>query len=117
MKLNLTLPVIFSILLLAGCAVSSATRGTVAMKIDDKQAHICLGKGEVAVGDKITLSRNMCDDSPRVHVKSAGGQTRSCRLEAIGEGEVTEVLNNRYSVAKISADCPFEEEDLVELKK
>ena len=78
-------------------------RGSVAMKISPNEAHVCLGKGEVKAGDKVTISKNEC--VPK----------QSCRLVKVGEGEVVEVLNDHYSVVKAEG-VPLEEGYVVEKK-
>ena len=89
-----------SILSLAGCS-HSLMRGTVAMKVNDKEAHICMGDGEVKVGDKVTLFRNDC--------RPKGG----CKKVDAGEGSVTQVLNEHYSAIQVTKGT-FEEGTIVE---
>ena len=44
-------------LLLSSCA-HNFMRGTVAMKTDNKTAHVCLGNNDVKVGDKLDFYSN-----------------------------------------------------------
>ena len=44
---------------LSACA-HTTMRGSVAMKINDREAHVCMNHNEVKVGDKVTLYRNLC---------------------------------------------------------
>ena len=103
--------------LLAGCA-PAVHRGSVAMKLSENEAHICLGKGDVKEGDKITLFRNVCSKNTQVGTKGsqiAGGPR--CELRRIGEGQIATLLNNHYSVASFGAGIQFEEGDIVEKSK
>ena len=99
---------------LSGCA-HSVMRGSVAMKTSENEAHVCLGKGEIAVGDRVTLYRNVC-------VGKGGGTGRSgygsgsCEKKEVGMGSVQEVLNEHYSVVRFDQGVQFEEGSFVEKK-
>jgi hypothetical protein len=80
-------------------------RGSVVMKIDPTTAHVCLGKGEVAVNDRVRLFRNICEPS---------GRRTICRKEAVADGKVTEVLDEHYSVVTFPAGTTFEEGNTIE---
>ncbi len=88
-------------------------RGTVAMKTSDTEAHVCIGKGEVSVGDRVTLFRNVC-------VGKGGGlrnsDTAACEKREVGMGSIREILNEHYSVVKFDPGVPFEEGSFVEIK-
>lgn len=99
--------------LIAGCA-PALNRGTVAMKVADDEAHICLGKGEVKVGDKVALSRNVCSSLRKSGGKQFQRSRSACQLQTVGQGEVVELLNEHYSVAKFPAGTDFKEGDIVE---
>lgn len=111
MKLVLT---IFAVGLLAGCAPSTH-RGSVAMKIDERSAHVCLGADEVKLGDSLRILRNVCTSNPVPNSKGAS-RTKGvqCDLKLIGYGKITEVLNNHYSIATIEALGGYQEGDIVE---
>lgn len=89
-----------------------AMRGTVAMKINDREAHVCLGKGEVKKGDRVTVFLNECDKGARPDKRGT-----PCVLKKAGEGRVIEILNDHYSVVKFNRDVQFEEGTLVEKNK
>ena len=98
--------------LVVGCASHSFMRGTVAMKIDEKTAHVCLGEGDVKKGDKVIFYKNQCS--------SIGGELASdieCDLKILGEGKVARVLNSHYSEIKMNSSFEFEEGTLVQKKK
>lgn len=99
-----------TVIALTGCA-HSMMRGSVAMKISDNEAHVCLGNDEVKVGDKVDLIRNQCVNSGK------RGDGNSCKMITLGEGEVTEVLNEHYSVVKVNPGVKFEEGTLVQKRK
>lgn len=99
----------------AGCASHSMMRGSVAMKIAPNKAHVCLGNGEVKIGDKVNAYRNVCPDVGVV----AGHQIprRNCTKEKIGGGTVTELLNEHYSEVTFDEGVKFNEGTIVELSK
>ena len=97
MKLYILLATLMA--LTSACA-HSTMRGSVAMKTKPDEAHVCLGKGDVKTGDKVTIFKNEC-------------QGRSCTKTKVGEGEVTEILNEHYSVVK-APGVSFEEGYIVE---
>lgn len=84
-------------------------RGSVAMKTSDTEAHVCLGKGEVEPGDRVSLYRNDC---PNLAGKKVG--ENACRKVKIGEGTVKEVLNDHYSVITLPPGIEFKEGTIVE---
>ncbi|MGE3681008.1 MAG: hypothetical protein AB7G93_04720 [Bdellovibrionales bacterium] len=110
MRTSLT---IAALIALSGCA-HGVMRGSVAMKTNDNEAHVCMGKGEVKAGDRVTLFRNVCT--------AKGGGTRygggggSCEKRELGMGTVQEVLNEHYSVVKFDSGIQFEEGTFVEKK-
>ena len=96
---------------LSGCA-HSAMQGSVAMKTSENEAHVCMGKGEVAAGDRVTLYRNACVGKARAI--SGTGSEGSCEKKEIGMGSVKEVLNDHYSVVRFDQGVQFEEGTFVE---
>lgn len=101
--------IVTALLMTAGVAsfvscTESTRRGIVVMRLDDIEAHVGLGAGEVAAGDRLTLFRYVC----------TGTKFPNCVKKAIGSGEVTRVLNGSYSIARFSTANGFREGDLVE---
>lgn len=95
-------------LILGGCA-HGIMRGSVAMKAGENEAHVCMGEGEVKVGDHVALFMNKCKfKGPR----GEGGAP--CEKVRLGEGSVTEVLNKHYSVVRFEPGVSFEEGTFVE---
>jgi hypothetical protein len=92
-------------LLLTACAAQHS-RGTVAMKITDTQAHVCVGKESVTPGTRLEVLRNVCE-----------GPKQTCKLTHVGQGSVTDVLNEHYSVAEFPAAIRVREGDLIEVQK
>jgi hypothetical protein len=91
-----------------GCATSHGMmRGSVVMKTSETEAHVCLGKGEVAVGDDVSLYRNVC---PTLGEPTPSG----CHREALGRGKVEKVLDDHYSVVRFPAGVTFKDGDTVE---
>lgn len=91
-----------------GCATGHAgMRGSVVMKIDPTKAHVCLGRGEVAVNDRVRLYKNNCKTR-------ADGRHAACTKETIADGTVTELLDDHYSVVTFPAGTSFEEGNTIE---
>ena len=97
---------------LSGCA-HSVMRGSVAMKTSENEAHVCLGEGEVAVGDRVTLFRNTC---VRTGGNSADRGAASCEKKEVGMGSVQKIINQHYSVVKFDQGVQFDEGSIVEKK-
>ncbi len=95
---------------LSGCA-HGVMRGSVAMKTSDNEAHVCMGKGEVKEGDRVTLFKNVCVGKDG-GVRNSGGV--NCQKKELGKGVVQEVLNEHYSVVKFDPGIQFEEGTFVE---
>lgn len=103
-----TVPAVATLVMLAGCA-HSMMRGSVAMKLSDTEAHVCMGDGEVKPGDKVLLFTNKC-------INRVGGAGGSCTKKQVGEGEIERVLNEHYSVMRVPAGTDFGEGTIVEKK-
>jgi len=107
-KLVQTSIMIASGIALAGCA-HSVMRGSVAMKISDTEAHVCMNKDEAKVGDHVVLYANVC--SPKTP-RDKGAL--ACVKTAKGHGVVTEIINDHYSLVKFDTGIKFEEGNFVE---
>ncbi len=94
-------------LIFVGCA-SGVKRGVVAMKLNDKEAHVGVGSKEVSVGDHVELYRNICTGT--------GGKVdnRTCSKKSFGHGEITNILNDDYAVVKFPDGTDFAEGDTIE---
>lgn len=109
MKLIFELGLISGLLLAIGCAHGNHPRGSVALKHSDSEADVCLGKNEVKAGDRVALYDHQCVS------QGHGRQKRtSCAKLKIGEGEITQVLNDHYSTMKVSPDIQLKEGTMVE---
>lgn len=99
-----------------GCASHSTMRGSVVMRVSPSDAHVCLGEGEVAVGDTVNLIHHDCaakgNDKPWV-----GSAGERCRRQVVGTGQVVEVLNSHYSVVRFKPGVTFAEGDTIEKAK
>ena len=93
---------------IAGCAGAGGhetMRGSVVMKIDPTTAHVCLGKGEVEVSDLVHVYKNVCTPSGRRSV---------CKRDLVGDGRVTELINDHYSIVTVPEGTTVEEGFTVE---
>lgn len=97
---------------MAGCA-HSTMRGSVAMKANDEEAHVCMGDKELTAGDKVAFFKNVCA-GPKGGVRSGLGETGGCKKVQLGEGVVERTLNEHYSVVKANPGVQFEEGSIVE---
>lgn len=86
-----------------GCAAShKGMRGSVAMKVNEQEAHVCLGSNEVKVGDKLVVYNNDCKSQNR------------CLKVKVGEAKVTQVLDEHYSIVQFDPGVAFEEGTVLE---
>ena len=107
--MSLMYVVILAISLVASGCGHKMMRGTVAMKLNKKNAHVCLGDGSVKTGDKVAFITNKCTGAGGRH-----GDKRSCELVTLGEGTVSKVLNSHYSEIATDGSFSFDEGTIVE---
>lgn len=100
-------------ILATGC--TTVHRGVVAMKISDTVAHVCLNKGEVSVGDTVKMYSNVCKQN--LDDTSGAGENSYCEKRLMGNGTVTKILNEHYSVVTLLNGTDFKEGDFVEKSK
>ncbi|MBY0517513.1 MAG: hypothetical protein K2P81_11420 [Bacteriovoracaceae bacterium] len=100
--------------LVTGCATHSTMRGGVAMKVSDSEAHVCLGNGEVKEGDKVTAFYNDCQNITAGGGRNSGAYGAPCVKTKLGEGKITKVLNDHYSVVEFDEGVKFTEGTFVE---
>lgn len=107
---------IFSIVtILSSCSTHSTMRGSVAMKTGPNEAHVCLGNNEVKVGDRVRAYKNVCNSSRNTVRKTESiDQKVACTKEFTGEGVVTSLLNEHYSVVKFDDSAKFDEGTIIE---
>lgn len=95
-----------------GCAATNP-EGVIAMKIDDRTAHVSLASGTVADGDTVALIESRCPSGPRLD-RTRKPRSDKCKKVVIGRGVVTRVLNDRYAVAAFPPGVTFDEGDAVQ---
>lgn len=101
-------------LILTSCA-HNFMRGTVAMKTDNKTAHVCLGDNDVKVGDKIDFYSNQC--SGFTGGREGGGDVRECKMEILGTGTITKLINSHYSEVTTDGSFKLSEGTLVQKQR
>lgn len=106
-------PILVGACALVGCA-HSTMRGTVAMKVSDQEAHVCMSDKEVKAGDKVALFKNECTGARAGGRSGGGGEARSCKKVKVGEGEVERILNEHYSLVRVNPGVAFDEGTMVE---
>ncbi|MBY0516903.1 MAG: hypothetical protein K2P81_08350 [Bacteriovoracaceae bacterium] len=102
---------LFSMLIMYGCAHHSTMRGTVAMKVSEHEAHVCLNKDEVRVGDRVVAFYNDCQSKNLGDSRGAG---TPCIKTKLGHGTVAKILNEHYSLVKFDEGVKFSESTFVE---
>jgi len=75
------------------------------MKIDGTESHVRLPDNTASVGDRVQFLRRRCTGT---------GKLVRCPEQPIGDGQIVQLLNSRYSVVRICCGVPFEEGDAVE---
>jgi hypothetical protein len=98
--------VLVATVFLSGCA-HQFMRGTVAMKVNDQEAHVCLGNKSVKAGERVRFFVNQCSGGGRL----SGGE---CNLISIGEGKVVRTLNDHYSVVRADPGVKLDEGTIVQ---
>ena len=104
---------ICSLVFISSCA-HSFMRGTVAMKIDDKTAHVCLGEKDVNIGDKLKFFHFECEKHANDWVED---DYMDCMSKKTGAGVVTRILNVHYSEVRTDGSFEFSEGTMVEKLK
>jgi len=104
---------ITTFLFLTSCASHSLMRGSVAMKVSDREAHVCMNDDEAKVGDRVMAFFNDCQKRNTVDGKS-GAYGTPCVKTELGKGTVTKILNEHYSVIQFDEGVKFSEGNFVE---
>jgi hypothetical protein len=73
-------------------------RGSVTSTMNEQEGQVRLGRNEVKSGDRVALYDNDCSRSTLESLSSA--YEPPCRRVKVGEGQITQVLDERYSVVK-----------------
>lgn len=114
MKVQALILATAAVFALTSCAHHQMMRGSVAMKANGQEAHVCLGENEVKVGDRVIAFRNECKPGPGFEGSVRGGRGVTCKLEKLGGGTVISLLNDHYSTVRFDQGVTFEEGTVVE---
>ncbi len=105
-------------LVLSACATAKPHegehRGSVVMKTEGGEAHVCLGNKQVAVGDAVRVVRHECVAEKVAGGRASGAAEFRCRPRTIGTGTIRKVYDAHYSVASFPEGVDFKEGDTVE---
>lgn len=104
--------VVLSMLLVSSCASHPLMKGTVALKIDEKKGIACMDSKNLKAGTKLVVANNNCS---RVPVSNS--EPAYCKLESVGEIEITKVLNDHYSEFQTVGDLNFREGSILKSNK
>ncbi len=96
-----------------GCS-HGLMRGSVAMKVNAEEAHVCMGDNEVRAGDRVALFKNVCTSQKGGGRTGDVGGSAGCKKVKLGDGLVERSLNEHYSVVKVNPGVRFEEGTVVE---
>ena len=103
-------------LALSACAAAGPkmpNRAAVVMKLNDNEAYVCMGMGEVKPGDRVEFFKTECTRQYATF-KNATSPLPSCKKTKLGEGIVTKSLNEHYSTIEVDPGGKFEEGTMVE---
>lgn len=100
-----------ALLVFSGCT-HGLMRGSVAMKVSDTEAHVCIDDSEAKVGERVSLYKNKCSNSTTSG--RLGLSKQRCEKAYLGQGTITEILNQHYSVVKFDPGVSFEEGTFIE---
>jgi hypothetical protein len=98
--------------LISACGTQPATTGKVAMKVNTTDAHIFMAGPELKVGDKVNIIRTIC--SRDLYHANRNSAVPICKKEKMGEGIVTTLLNDHYSVVKFDQGADFRAGTVIE---
>ncbi len=102
--------ILIGVLLVALVGCSTSKKPEVAMKIDDKVAHVSFAPNTLKTGDRIKIVREQCT----VPLTTRRSRNKpECKETMIGKGYLVEVLNDHYGVAKLDVAVQFKEGDKV----
>ena len=92
-----------------GCAhaPSSQFSCSIAAQHSPTEFDICLGSRDVKVGDRVAFFKKKCTPPSR-------GHSKKCRNEQIGEGLITNTLDEHLSTVKLDTDFIVSESTIVE---
>ena len=82
------------------------------MKTNDHEAYVCLGDNEVRVGDRIAFFKSDC--RPKVSLRPEDAPRSPCAKIKLGEGHVTKLINEHYSLVELNSQFEFNEGAIVE---
>jgi hypothetical protein len=94
-------------------ACAHTHRATVAMKISPTEAHVGLGSSETSVGDRVAFFKNKCT-RPLGGVHQGAHNDPVCDKVKTGDGVITRVLGEQYSIVKANSGAEFDEGTVVE---
>lgn len=80
---------------LQGCAHNHSS-GSVLLTDHDGGAHVCLGEGEVNVGDAVDVFDVSCEQKMQSTVRTARVKT-VCKKTRLGDAKVVEVTDDHFS--------------------
>lgn len=103
---------ILGMLIVSSCASHSLMKGTVALKIDEKNGVACMDTSSLKPGSKLTVANNNCSRVP-----FSKNESSYCQLVTVGEIEITKILNDHYTEFQTVGEFKFEEGSILKPSK
>lgn len=100
--------------LASGCS-PAIHRGVVAMKIDERTAHVCIEPSAAGVGDRLAVYRSECKPPTAAGLRARTGAY--CERKLVGAATITSFFNEHYAEARLDEGSGFEEGDMVERER
>ncbi len=95
-------------IILFSCAMAPR-RGVIAKKMSNNEAHVTLGREEVATGDRVTLFKSVCE-----MIGGRKGEAYYCYKTKVGTGRISELLGASFSTVILDGSATFDEGTFVE---
>jgi hypothetical protein len=93
--------------LTCACGGHTLMRGTVVMKISPTEAYVCLHPGSFELGDRVRVYKTSC--------QMKLDRAVDCQRRRVGEGWITQALNDHYAAIGVTSQSNLEEGFTVEV--
>ncbi len=114
MKNIWSIGLVTTFVLLQGCAHNHSS-GSVLLTDHDGGAHVCLGEGEVSVGDAVDVFNVNCEQKMQSTVRTARVKT-VCKKTKLGDAKVVEVTDDHFSRIEPTGALQLKAGQIVERK-
>lgn len=119
MKMKSLFTIVLGLTVLSACATTSGghshVRGSVVTLDSSQEGHVCLGRSEVAPGEKMNVFESVC----KTELVDGENKPRSktvCQKIARGDVEVVEQLSEHFAKVRSLGDLKLKEGFIIEKK-